>query len=236
MGEVIGHLFGGMSTGSLLFWAMILLVGGFLLFQTALFGFCAIKVRRLYKKTAGCNCLYWHHPDSTPLGTDYLELKKIFLDENEYIKAKFRANNWPLEEKHYKDNGDLMETRLKNTRDAFEIQKADWPKHAPDWGYKETWWQLWKVRVKWVYEEKGADGNITVNPFDPDEVIQGYLDDEYPVPPSSELAEDLRCSQNWARLNRQPNKWLQRLALGAPVMLGIACIFGIVILGVFLLG
>lgn len=244
----IDSVLGGIQFGTLIYWGILIFGIGFALFTVSLTGLCSIMVYRLYNRTSGCNCLYWKHADNTKEGVDYMELKRIYLDEDLFVKHYFIKMGWPLARGLYEAKPKtlfskaresmvpLYETRLKNAAQAYVEQRKLYPDHAQDWDYKETWWQLWRVTVKWVYEEKQQDGSFLIRDFEPDKVIQDYLVSGYPCETSREIAEDLRCSQNWLVLYKKPLKWLQTLALGAPAVLGIAFVFGIVILGVFLIG
>lgn len=238
------EILGGLHIDKLILWGIMLLGGGFILFSLALFCLCIYFVRRKYNQTHGFNCLYWVHPDNSPTGSDYLELRNVLFNKEDFIRDYFYQMGWPYNRKAYEPRGffrktestiSLYETRLKNAAEKYEEQKNNFPANSPDWDYKEAWYQLWPVKVKWVYEEKN-NGNFVIKPFDPDKIIQDYIKKGYPMIPSSELAEDLSRSQNWMRLFKKPMKLLQTLALGGVAFLGVAGVFGIIILGVFILG
>ncbi|KKN17308.1 hypothetical protein LCGC14_0967170 [marine sediment metagenome] len=194
------------------------------------------------------NLLYWKHADNTPEGMDridllYIPTEKIFTKT--YFKTKkwsdvksdyevFTRNWWQLFfGKEHPDITEIYDARIAECHE--EYKKIDIiPEHCPGYRYKEVWWQWWDLPVKWLYEKKcvnGDNGDITykVVPFNPDDHIKP---EEIT---SSILGENInwQCSKEALRTS---SRLLEKLAMAAPVLIGIASIGGIFLLTFFLMG
>jgi hypothetical protein len=104
-----------------------------------------------------------------------------------------------------------------------KLELIDFP-DAPgaDWFY-DAFWFLPTKRVKWVYEKETANKNIVYEAFEPDDFIDKNST------PAIQLFDEL----DWTpaqRLLRQKAPLLQKLAQGGTVIMGVACIFGIMFL------